>query len=140
MQSTGRTGTMFWSVTKSIEAAAAIEVATGLVLISFPSAFTRLVLGAELDPPGQALGRFAGLALLALALACWPGAVAGSGTAAALRALLAFNVLVASYLLYLAIGGELVGVLLWPAVVLHAVVAIVLACAWLGTSRSGREA
>jgi hypothetical protein len=135
----GGTGTKFWCVTRSIEAAAAIEAATGPVLISSPSAFTRLVLGAELDRPGQALGRFAGGALLALALACGPGAEGGSETAPALRALLALNVLVASYLLYLGIGGELVGVLLWPAAILHAVVATVLACAWLGISRRGSE-
>ena len=54
-----------------ITAAAAIEVVTGLTLIIRPSLFGRLLLGAELSSPGQALGRLAGIALLALSLACW---------------------------------------------------------------------
>jgi hypothetical protein len=117
--------------TQSIAVAAAIEAVMGLILISRPSVFVRLLLGAELSNSGQALGRLAGFALLALALACWPGARAESRPAPALQALLAFSVLTAIYLLYLGIGSELVGKLLWPAAALHAIVAIILARAWL---------
>jgi hypothetical protein len=35
--------------------------------------------------------------------------------------MLIYNTLVTIYLAYLGIGGELVGILLWPAVALHAV-------------------
>ena len=34
-------------------------------------------------------------------------------------AMLIYNILVTPYLFYLGIGGELVGILLWPAVVVH---------------------
>jgi hypothetical protein len=50
--------------------AAAIEAITGLFLIISPSLLVWLLLGAELSSPGQALGRVAGFALLALACAC----------------------------------------------------------------------
>ena len=103
--------------------AAAIEVATGIVLMVAPSAFARVLLGADLSSAGQAVGRIAGFALL-LGLACWPkdrpaaGATAG---ALASPALLIYNLLITLYLAYVGIAGELVGALLWPAVALHAV-------------------
>jgi hypothetical protein len=125
------------SETLSITVAAAIEVGTALVLVSFPSLFARLILGAELSAPGQAVGRLAGFALIALVLACWPRAGEESASAASLRALLVFSVLVALYLAYLGIGGGFPGPLLWPAVVMHSAVAIVLARAWIKNSRGG---
>ncbi len=120
--------------TISIAVAAAIEAGTGLVLISFPSLFVRLLLGVELSEPGQVVGRLAGFALLALVLSCWPGAGPESKAASSLRALLVFSVLVAFYLVYLGIRGNLVGPLLWPAAILHSVVAIFLARAWVNNS------
>jgi hypothetical protein len=44
--------------------------------------------------------------------------------------MLTYGALVTAYLLYLAFGGEWVGPLLWPAVVLHAVLTLLLAWAW----------
>ena len=126
--------------TISIAVAAAIEAGTGLVLVSFPSLFVRLLLGVELSEPGQIVGRLAGFALLALVLACWPGAGTKSVAALSLRALLVFSVLVALYLVYLGIGTGFVGPLLWPAAVLHTVVAIFLARAWVNNSRGAEEA
>jgi hypothetical protein len=125
--------------TISIAVAAAIEAGTGLVLVSFPSLFVRLLLGVELSEPGQVVGRLAGFALLALVLACWPGAGTKSTAALSLRALLVFSVLVALYLVYLGIGTGFVGPLLWPAVVLHTVVAIFLARASVNNSRGAEE-
>ncbi len=122
--------------TISIAAAAAVEAGTGLVLVSFPSLFVRLLLGVELSESGQIVGRLAGFTLIALVLACWPRAGAEGAAASSLRALLLLSVLVALYLVYLGIGGSLVGPLLWPAVVLHSVVAIVLARAWINNSAS----
>jgi hypothetical protein len=123
--------------TLSIVAAAAIEVGTGLVLVSFPSLFVRLLLGVDLSEPGQIVGRLTGFALIALVLACWPDAGTQSKAASSLRALLVFSVLVALYLVYLGIGSGFVGVLLWPAAVLHSAVAIFLAVTWVNNSRSG---
>ena len=64
---------------------------------------------------GQALGRLAGIALLGLASTSWPDPSARPVA----RAMLAYNLLATVYLGYLGIMGKLVGVLLWPAVVLH---------------------
>ena len=121
--------------TISIAVAAAIEAGTGVILIVFPSLFVRLLFGAELSEAGQVLGRLGGFALLALVLACWPGAAMESAAASSLRALLVFSVVVAIYLVYLGIGSGLMGPLLWPAAILHSVVAIFLARAWVNNSR-----
>jgi hypothetical protein len=49
---------------------AAVEAATtGLVLIIAPSLFGWLIFGAELSEAGQALGRIAGITMLAFGLA-----------------------------------------------------------------------
>jgi hypothetical protein len=125
--------------TISIAVAAAIEAGTALVLISFPSLFVRLLLGVDLSEPGQVVGRLTGFALLALVLACWPSAESESQAAKSIRALLAFSVLVALYLVSLGIGGGFAGPILWPAAVLHSVVAIFLARAWVNNSRGGEK-
>ena len=105
--------------------AAAIEVATGIVLMVAPSAFARVLLGADLSSAGQAVGRIAGFALLlSLGLACWPKdrpAAGATSGALASPALLIYNLLITLYLAYVGIARELVGTLLWPAVALHAV-------------------
>jgi hypothetical protein len=111
--------------------AAAIEpAATGLLLIIAPVLFGRLILEAELPEAGQALGRLAGIVLITFGLASWPSAVPPSCPASAVRALLIYNLLATVYLLYLGIGGKLVGILLWPAVALHAILAILIIRAW----------
>jgi hypothetical protein len=90
----------------------------------------RLLLGAALSGAGQALGRLAGFALLALGLACWPAAQAQSRTSTALRAMLIYSLLTTSYLLYLGTTSDLVGLLLWPAIAFHAVSTLLLGSAW----------
>jgi hypothetical protein len=108
-----------------ISLSAAIEAATGLALIIRPSALAWLLLGTDLSEAGQALGRIAGLALLALGWACWPSKKPAKDGAPPLT-LLIYNVLITVYLAYLGAFEELTGRLLWPAVALHAVLSIVL--------------
>ena len=100
------------------------EAATGLALLVVPSLVGKLLLGAELTDVAIPVARVAGIALIALGVACWPGATALCG-------MLTYSALTTVYLGYLAMGGEWVGELLWPAVVLHAVLTILLARAWL---------
>jgi hypothetical protein len=70
--------------------------------------------------------RVAGIALIALGITCWP-----YGTEArALCGTFTYSALVTLYLLYVAIRGEWVGPLLWPAVVLHALFTLLLARLW----------
>jgi hypothetical protein len=96
--------------------AAAVEAAaTSLILLLSPALFGRLILGAELSEPGEAVGRLAGIALLGFALTSWPDPFVPSVT----RAMLAYNLLATLYLSYLGIEGTSVGLLLWPAVALH---------------------
>jgi hypothetical protein len=98
-----------------IAIAAAFEAVTGLVLIVDPSLLGWLLLGSDLSVSGIAVGRLAGCALL------------GLGISAAVRGLLAYNALAAIFFVYLGIRGELVGPLLWPAAVIHALFAVLLA-------------
>ena len=101
---------------------AVIEAATGLALIIAPSLVGRLLLGAESTGVAIPVARVLGIALIGLGVTCWPGPP--------LIGMLTYSAAVTLYLLYLAIGGEWVGPLLWPAVVLHAVLMLLLAQAW----------
>jgi len=115
---------------KLLHVAAVIEAATGIALMIHPPLVTRLLLGDGVSGAGIALGRVAGFALLALGLACWPGVDSADAKSPALRGLLTYNLLATIYLAYLGIGGRLVGSLLWPAVVIHGVLMLLLARAW----------
>jgi hypothetical protein len=115
-------------MTKLLVLATVLEAATGLALMIDPSLVVRLLLGEVVSGPGMALGRITGIALLSLGLACWPGAKA-SGCPLPWP-VLTYNTLVASYLFSLGLGGERVGVLLWPAVAVHGFLALLLIGAW----------
>jgi hypothetical protein len=115
--------------------AAGLEIFTGAALIAAPSLTARLLLGIDLTTPGETVGRLAGLALLPLALACWPRGGASEGPTTTLGAMLLLSILVAAYLVYLGVSGAAAGVLLWPAVATHLALAIALARAWTAGRR-----
>jgi hypothetical protein len=98
--------------------AAIAEVATGLGLLIVPSLVGQLLLGEQ--PAGVAIpvARVCGIALIALGIACWPGPP--------LVGMLTYSALVTLYLAYLGFAGGLSGVLLWPAVMLHAILTALL--------------
>jgi hypothetical protein len=113
-----------------VRAASELEVLTGAGLVVAPSLLARLLFGSELNPVGEATGRISGLVMLCLAAGCWPrGSEAGSPQA--LAPLLALSVLATLYLVVIGLAGTTVGVLLWPAAAAHAVLAILLARAWM---------
>jgi hypothetical protein len=112
---------------KPLAFAALTEIVTGAALIVVPSLVARLLVGAELSGAGVIVGRVAGMGLVSLGVACWPGQ---RPTRAALAAMATYGLLVAGYLLYLGIRGEWVGPMLWPAVMLHSAVTFLLARAW----------
>jgi hypothetical protein len=58
-----------------------------------------------------------------LGVCCWPGSTALCGMST-------YGALVTLYLAYLGLIGEWVGPLLWPAVVLHGILTVLLARAW----------
>jgi len=98
---------------------AALEGGTALALLLVPSVVARLLFAVDAQVVAEPLARIAGIALLSLVIAC----VYKNG---ARRALLIYNVLVGGYLAALGVGGYAAGILLWPAVAVHGVVALLL--------------
>lgn len=99
--------------------AAVGEASTGLALLIVPGLVGRLLLGEELSGIAIPVARVAGIALIALGLACWP--------ATPRVGMLTYSAAVTLYLAYLGVSGSSTGTLLWPAVVLHAVLTVLLA-------------
>ena len=104
---------------------------TGLFLIVSPSLFSWLILDAELSEPGRALGRLGGIALVGFALTAWPAPATAVHATSAMRALLIYNLLATIYLAYLGFAGQIVGILLWPAVAVHVLLLILLGRVWV---------
>ncbi len=102
-----------------------LEALTGLSLLLKPLIVVRLLLGSEISGAGILVSRVAGITLLALAMACWPE---GNMRRASLG-MLTYNPLIMLYLLSLGIKGW-TGVLLYPAVALHAVLSVLLIRTW----------
>ena len=115
---------------KLLGLAAVLEGATGLVLIIHPGLVAQGLFGDGVAGAGMALSRVAGFALLALGVACWQGREAGSGNARSTGAMLTYSLLVTIYLVYLGVVARLAGILLWPAVVVHAVWIFLVVAAW----------
>jgi hypothetical protein len=109
---------------KWLALAAVAEAATGLALLLAPAFVARLLLGPD-DLTGIAvvLARVNGISLIALGLSCWPGDTALAG-------MLTYSGGVTLYLTLVGLAGEFVGVLLWPAVILHTVLTALLTWAW----------
>jgi hypothetical protein len=108
---------------KVLTVAAVLEVATGVALLIVPSLVGRLLFGEELTGVAIPAARVTGIALLALGVACWPGSTALCG-------MLTYGALVTVYLAYVGLVGGFTGILLWPAVVVHALLSALLARAW----------
>jgi len=113
-------------VRKVLALAAIGEATTGFLLIVCPAIVVRLICGAEIDGPGVIVSRIFGISLVAISVACWPA----ENSPQPLYGMLTYTTLAAVYLIAVGIRGD-VGVLLWPAVVLHAVLAFILGGACL---------
>lgn len=103
---------------KMLPVAAVAEAATGLALLIVPSLVGQLLLGEELAGVAIPVARVAGIALIALGIACWPGTPRAG--------MLTYSAGVTLYLAFVGLSGGLAGVLLWPAVVLHVILTTVL--------------
>ncbi len=112
---------------RPLTVAAVAEVVTGLALLIVPSLVGQLLLGVELTGIAVVVARVAGIALIALGVACWPGPPR--------IGMLTYSAAVTLYLAYLGLAGGFSGILLWPAVVLHGILTALLARA----SRSEKE-
>jgi hypothetical protein len=103
----------------ALVAAAVGEIATGIALLLVPSLTGQLLLGVELAGVAAIVARVAGIALIALGIACWP--------ATPLAGMLFYSAAVTAYLAYVGAVDGVGGVLLWPAVLLHAILTAFLA-------------
>ena len=101
--------------------AAIAEAATGLALLIVPSLVGQLLLGHKMTGIAIPVARVAGMGLIGLGIACWPGPPQVG--------MLIYSAAVALYLAYLGFVGGFAGVFLWPAVVLHVTVTALLAWA-----------
>src|SRR5438046_2217960 len=104
-----------------------IETATGLGLVAVPSVVVRLLLGSPLGTSAAVvLARVAGAALLALGVACWLARddTQSRATRGLVVAMLLYNLGAVIILGSAGLGSQSVGIALWPAVILHAVMAV----------------
>jgi hypothetical protein len=113
---------------KALLALAAVsEATTGLVLLLYPSIVASLLFGSEIMGAGIVMSRLAGISLIALGIACWPGNMAYR----ALYGMVTFSTLAMLYLAYVGLIGVVgFGILLWPAVAVHGGLSILLVRAW----------
>jgi hypothetical protein len=111
---------------KLLTLVAIVEGATGLALMVVPSLAGRLLLGNEISGVAAVVGRVAGIALFTLAIACWLARTDTPSRAARglVVAMLFYNFAVAALIACAGLGWGLRGVMLWPAVILHAVTAV----------------
>lgn len=107
---------------RALVVAAIAEIATGLGLVFAPTLVGELLLGADLTGLVATVARVAGLALIGLGATCWPGPPSVG--------MLIYGATVAVYLAFLGVAGEAAGILLWPAVAIHAVLSVCIALSW----------
>jgi hypothetical protein len=110
---------------KALIFAAVGEAIVGLALLMVPSLVGQLLLGEEFTGVAIPVARVAGIALIGLGIACWPGPP--------LAGMLTYSTILTLYLAYLGFAGGLTGILLWPVVALHVVLTILLGRASLAT-------
>jgi hypothetical protein len=104
-----------------VRAAAWLEIFTGVALIIGPQIACQLLFAAPLDGVGVPLGRYAGIAVLALGTACLPSTTAHPRPA--VLGLLIYNVAAVVLFVWIWIATTFHGLLLWPAAILHAGIA-----------------
>lgn len=113
---------------------ASIEVGTGLTLAIAPAVLVTLLLGAGIETPaGWVVARLAGSALVALGTACWLARndEQSQSTRGIMVAMLIYNAAAAALLAGAGMASGLSGPALWPAVLLHAALAMwCTACLW----------
>jgi hypothetical protein len=112
---------------KLLVVTALVETATGVMLLVSPPLVVALLLGAPLDAPAAlVVARIAGAALLSFGCACWLARNDGPNRAVPglVVAMLLYNGVAVAVLANAGAGTRLVGVLTWPAIALHAALAV----------------
>ena len=107
------------------------------MLVAIPSVLATLLLGAQLDTPvGLTVARVGGVALLTIGTACWLARLdSHSRVARGLAgAMMIYNASSIAILVYAGLVLRLLGIGLWPVVVVHAAMT-----AWCIASLLGRR-
>jgi hypothetical protein len=97
------------------------------LLLVLPSVPQSLLLGTtQATPEATFFARIAGAALLAIGVACWLGRSATPGPAqlGLIAGVLVYDAVAVVLLAHAGLYSSLAGIALWPAVVLHAVLAV----------------
>src|SRR5208282_105359 len=106
---------------------AVVELGAGLALLCWPSATVALLVGAPLETPAAlTVARVGGAGLLALGVACWfaRGDTQSPAARGLVAAMVLYNLGVVMLLGAVGIRARPVGVILWPAVALHAAMTV----------------
>jgi hypothetical protein len=91
--------------------ASVAEAVTGLALLIAPSIVGVLLFGQDLTGLALPAARIAGVALLSLAIACWPNSQQ--------LGMLTYSLGAAGVLLFHGLTADFRGTLLWPAILAH---------------------
>ena len=108
--------------------AAIAEGLTGVALLVAPEFVIRVLAGTDATGLITSVGRVTGIALIGLGVATSPGPAS--------IGMLTYTVLIALYLAYMGMRGGWGGPLLWPAIAVHAVLALLIARDLLGKKTS----
>lgn len=108
-----------------VRLAAWLEIVVGASFLLAPDKQSQFLYGVRPEGVAATFVQFVGIALIGLGIACLPSNVSGSSQRAA-RALLVYNIAVMIFFVWGAVATPFRGVLLWPVVILHTVVAIAL--------------
>jgi hypothetical protein len=122
-----------WVTRQLLIVTALAETGAGLALLLSPSLVAGLLLGVSLDAPAAlVVGRIAGAALLSLGGACLLARDDGPSPArrGLVVAILLYNCTAIGVLAHAGAVVGLAGVLMWPAVALHAIFAVWCIACW----------
>ena len=108
----------------TVKAAAWLEIVVGTICVVSPGLPCSLLFGERPEGIAILLARFAGLGLLGLGIACLPSATTVSRRS--IVGLLVFNVGVTALFCWIGVATSFHGILLWPVVILHGVLATAL--------------
>jgi len=98
------------------------EALTGVILLLYPPIVVRVLFGAEISGAGVIMSRLAGIAMIGLGVACWPS----NSAAQQPYGMLTYSTLAMLYLIRIGVHGAPEGPLLWPGVVVHAIIVVFL--------------
>ena len=105
--------------------AAWVEIIVGVSFVLAFNTQSQLVFGTTPDAVGALWERLAGIGLIGLGIACLPSHLAGVNRNA-VRGLFIFNIAATIFFAWVGVATTFRGVMLWPVVILHAVIAIAL--------------